>query len=400
MFQKMHKIINIFQNIQNRDFITGETANQKLTQIHRIAQERESMQQLIPYLRDSNKSIRDTVGQILWAKGWEPQSLTDKHIIAVSSQNWLELTNLPVQELILDWQKHTSLAPGGFWASYILSSLYEMGTPAFVSLLDSAKNKYLTTNARSIALHCLGLLKPTDFSQEMKNIYQRDKNKNIKCSVIEAFRLQGQSAVPIMADLLSNNLSDKEMCSSLSWALGFQGHTAVEILTSFLNKTNPVLRYYSGLALLATADPSALNILANLKGNKEDGQLKTVINQFFNFFGGYEAIKDQTNPIQNFNTEKLLDKFSQKKEFEAFIVSMLFLGNANRKEAAKPLFRTAINSDNDTIKIEALMSLSRLIPDQEAINLLYNGLKHGDNFIRYWSCLGLMNTGHSVIGFF
>ncbi len=404
MFQKIQKIISKFQNIQNRDFTTGETISQKLNRIYQLSQEANSSEPLIPYLRDRNKQIREAAAQTLLARDWEPQSLRDKNILAVSNRDWTKLRNLPVRELILDWQKNISLAPGGFWAAYLLSTLYELGTPASGALLDCAQNQDLTANARSIALHSLGLLQTRNCNQQIKDIYQDEKNKNIKGSIIEAFRLQGQTAVPILADLLSNGPSDQELCSSLAWALGFQGKAAVETLISFLNSTNRIVRYYSGLALLSTAEISGLSSLLSFKGGKQDGPLKTFIHQFLIPFGGekevHKAVEDQKNPTPDIDPKRLLEHFSQKKETELFIVAMLFLGNADRKEAARPLFRTSINSFDDIIKIEALMSLSKLIADQEAVNLLFNGLEHGDNLIRYWSCLGLMRKGYSVIGLF
>jgi HEAT repeat protein len=324
--------------------------------------------------------------------------------MAVSLHNWEALRQLPVQELILDWEKFTSLAPGGFWASYLLSSLYTIGRPAIAPLMIHAQDRHMSLNSRSLALHTLGLLDSKDSNQQIMKLYQNEANKDVKLAVIHSFRLQGKTAIPFLIDMFSTEGMDEEICASLAWALASQGSFAVNKLTPCLQSTHRLIRHYAGLALLATADPQALFQVKSSDDSNPNGHLKTLSQQFLRQIETESSLTDknrnQTSPVPVFKPKRLLVHFSQKKERELFILSLLFLGNIQNKESADSLFQTATNTPDDTIKIEALLSSSQLLPSEEALHSLHNGLQHGDNLIRYWSCIGLMRKRYQVIGLF
>ncbi len=401
MFKKVHNIIKKFQDIQEHDFVTGKTVEQKLNHIQSLAENPNHLDVLSTYLYDRNKQIRDVTAKALLRAEWEPKSYTSRNIFIVSNQRWEKLSTIPVKSLIQEWEKNTSLTLGGFWATYLISTLYEIGKPILDQLFDIAKDTNLTLNGRSIALRCIGLLGNSVHNEPLKLLYYQEDNQMIKLAVLDALRFIGEPAITVLVEILANENTMEELSSAAARGLGSMGQAPVESLLPLMNSTHRLVREYASISLLCTADSYGISKLYDFKQSQQDGGLKSIINQFLtglvNESYDWSCLRNQKSAAQILRPQKYIEQLNSTDEDILKTIYVISLGNLSESKAIKSLFEAAINTSNDIIQAEALMSIAKIKNHDEKRKYLFRALYHGDNFIRFWACLALLNLNISVI---
>ncbi|MDZ7759162.1 MAG: hypothetical protein U5L00_02765 [Desulfovermiculus sp.] len=395
MLKSFRKLVKQFQSVPEREFRNGRTKDQTLEYIGSLQEESGKVQELRRHIYAHDPDIRRAAVSALKDLEWESESAADKQLWAMSMGDWPEGDDVSADSLLTAWEAETSLAPGAYWTPVVLAGLTAKGEGAKPGLYPVAQDSNRSMNTRTLALWAIGLIGEQD-GQALREVYDQQVNQRIQRSTIQALRFCGPHMASVLRAILEKE-EDEELCLELALAWARMGKEVVSGLGDLLGSDKRRLREYTGLAILAAADPQGLSWLSNFKSSDRDGRLKALITEWMIALQGdastWEELSSPRTASGLCSSERILQGMTRVDNdlLDCILVSQLAHVPG---EGAVPVLQEIIRTtDREELIFEACQAMGTLRARAE----LQAFLDQGNPLIRTYACLALLAAGFPVM---